>query len=379
MRWPAWLFILLPVQPVWFGGIAALIGLAALRRRERAWFVLPLALFALLGAASQLLGPTDHGLPVATLEAHHPPPLDRWLRAGWWLGTAVMAGLVMVGSRVMLRQAGAGLAAWGVVIGLLVSLGIGLAQALADPAGGRVSGLTPNPNFYGIGAALSAALAAVLGGGLPGAVALLLGMGAATMSGSRAAWLGLVVTSLLVLARFPTRARYLGLLGAVGVFLLAAVSFPELRLATLIDPDYLTNQSRLEVWAVAWQAITAHPLTGLGVGGFQSYYQVHQPPAALDPYASHAHNLLLGLLVESGVLGLAGFLVLWGQVWRYLWRARAWLVLGLIGVAVLINLVDYIWFAAAVHYPLWVAVAWASIAGEPPRLANRQACGSEQQ
>jgi len=376
------LFILLPVQPVWFSGIAALIGLAGLMRRERAWFVLPLALFALLGAASQLLGPTDYGLAndlADALEAHHPPPLDRWQRAGWWLGTAVMAGLVMVGSRVMLRQAGASLAAWGVVIGLLVGLGIGLAQALADPAGGRVTGLTPNPNFYGIGATLSAALAAVLGGGLPGAVALLLGMGAATMSGSRAAWLGLVVTSLLVLARFPPRARYLGLLGAAGAFLLASVWFPEqLRLATLIDPDYVTNQSRLEVWAVAWQAVTAHPLTGLGVGGFQSYYQVHQPPAALDPYASHAHNLLLGLLVESGVLGLAGFLVLWGQVWRYLWRARAWLVLGLIGVAVLINLVDYIWFAAAVHYPLWVAVAWASIAGEPPRLANCQACGSEQ-
>lgn len=372
MRWWAWSFVLLPVQPVWFSGVAALVGLAALMRRERAWFVLPLTLLALLGAASQLLGPAE-----AALGAHYPPPLDRWQRAGWWVGTAVMAGLVMVGSRVMLRQAGAGLAAWGVVIGLVVSLGIGLAQALADPAGGRVTGFTPNPNFYGIGAVLSAALAAVLGGGLPGVVALLLGLAMATLSGSRAAWLGLVVASLLVLARFPPRWRYLGLLGAAAAFLLASAWFPGLRLATLIDPGYVTNQSRLEVWAVAWQAVTAHPLTGLGVGGFQSYYQVHQPPTALDPHASHAHNLLLGLLVESGVLGLAGFLVLWGQVGRYLWRARAWPALGLIGVAVLINMVDYIWFAAAVHYPLWVAVAWAAMPREPPGLSNRHTYSSD--
>jgi len=374
--WWALPFVLLPLQPVWFGGIAALIGLYALIfRLERAWFVVPLALFALLGAASQLLGPADLGLKIPDSAAEAAPtntPIQHnqtaWHRAGWWLGTAVMAGLAMVGSRAMLKQSKGRLPAWGLALGLSVGLFVGLVQALSNPLVERVAGFTANPNFYGIGAAASAALAALLGGAWPGGVALLLGTGIATLSGSRAAWLGLLVAAVLVLAHLPPRWRYAGLLGAVGVALTLTygIGLPEQlsRLATVLDPGYLTNQSRLEIWEVAWQAFSAHPLTGIGLGGFQSYYQVHQPPDALDPHAPHAHNLLLGLMAESGILGLAGFLVLWGSVWRYLWRARAWLALGLIGVVALVNMVDSTWFAADVHYVLWAAVAWGSLSSQ---------------
>jgi len=142
------------------------------------------------------------------------------------------------------------------------------------------------------------------------------------------------------------------------------------RLATVVDLDYTTNRSRLEIWAVAWQVFLDHPLTGIGIGNFQTYYLQHAPPNALEPAATHAHNLFVHVLAEAGLLGLLGFLLLWGAVVRKIWQLRQRKVLVIIGVAVVMNLFDYTWFYAGVHYPLWVAVAWALAIPSKPGLSS---------
>ncbi|MFX7257629.1 O-antigen ligase family protein, partial [Acinetobacter baumannii] len=85
-----------------------------------------------------------------------------------------------------------------------------------------------------------------------------------------------------------------------------------------------STQSSLEIWQVAWQAFKEHPLTGIGANRFGLYYLEHRPPNALEPAAPHAHNLFLNLLAETGLLGTAAFLILWGAIVRTLIRLRAW-------------------------------------------------------
>jgi O-antigen ligase len=102
----------------------------------------------------------------------------------------------------------------------------------------------------------------------------------------------------------------------------------------------------------------------VGFGNFPLYYQINLPPGAIETYAPHAHNLLLHLLAEGGLSGLAGFGVLWGSVAGVLVRLRVWRGLVLLGVAFLLNLFDYTFFNAAIYYPLWVGIAWAILQAE---------------
>ncbi|WP_147370716.1 O-antigen ligase family protein, partial [Meiothermus taiwanensis] len=240
----------------------------------------------------------------------------RWERVGWWLGTALLGLLVMAGAGFVLRRSGGLWAAWGVLLGLLIHLGVGLAQAYPNMAQ-RIAGLSENPNLYGAGAVMSVLLVGLLSRGWPGLLALVAGSGVVALSDSRAAWLGLLGGVVLWVARSGFRWGHLLLIlgGALALYFWLPSSLE--RLATVFNPDYFSNRSRLEIWGVAWRAFLERPLTGIGIGGFQTYYLEHAPPNAIEPTATHVHNLFLSLLAEAGLLGLLGFLGLWGAVvWR---------------------------------------------------------------
>ena len=138
---------------------------------------------------------------------------------------------------------------------------------------------------------------------------------------------------------------------------------------TITDPNTLSTQSRLQIWQVAWQAFKEYPLTGIGANRFGLYYLEHRPPNALEPAAAHAHNLFLNLLAETGILGTAAFLILWGAIVWTLIRLRAWKGLVFVGIAFLLNLFDYTFFSAEVYYPLWVGIAWAMLQAEKNKPA----------
>ncbi|WP_297853180.1 O-antigen ligase [Meiothermus sp.] len=285
---------------------------------------------------------------------------SHWQRAVWWLGTGLLGFLVLVGSYFSLKHSGDFLMALGIVVGLLINLGAGLAQV--NPAvEQRISGLTENPNLYGVGAVISVMLASLASSRILGLLALIFGLGIVALSDSRAAWLGLLGAIPLWFSRLSSRWGYVFLiLSGVFVALALYLWLPSRldRLATVTDLNYVNNQSRLEIWAVAWQAFLDHPLTGIGIGKFQIYYLKHLPIDALEPAATHAHNLFLHLLAEAGLLSLTGFLGLLGVIIRILWQKRQWAVLIVIGTALIMNLFDYTWFYAGVYYPLWVAIAW---------------------
>lgn len=292
------------------------------------------------------------------------PQVGLWPRLAWWVGLALMSVLVFQGCFSLLRKVNSRWAAIALLLGLAVHLGYGMYQLThfeAVPA--RASGFSPQPNFFGHGAVMVAGLAWVLGGARAGGVALLLAAATVWASGSRAAFLAL---GALVLAWLMTlrRSRPFALAGLmIGSFWLWLEPSFLGRLSSVFQLDS-SAESRLQFWHIALKAFREHPLGGVGFGNFPLYYQINLPPGAIETYAPHAHNLLLHLLAEGGLLGLAGFGVLWGSVAVVLVRRSAWRGLVLLGVAFLLNLFDYTFFNAAVYYPLWAGIAWAMLQAE---------------
>lgn len=161
--------------------------------------------------------------------------------------------------------------------------------------------------------------AAVLG------VAILLG-------GARAAWLtfGLVA---LVSGWRVLGARRLAGFALAGVLALVALYVVSPQLQQRVERTALALQAdaggvdgalsgRGRIWRGALCMAREHPLNGVGVRGFRQAWPVCDPAAADAPAwgegdALHAHQLLLELLSETGVLGLLAWL---GGAWMA-WRA----------------------------------------------------------
>ena len=70
--------------------------------------------------------------------------------------------------------------------------------------------------------------------------------------------------------------------------------------------------SRTEDWRVAVRMIAAHPLLGVGAGRYPLEFARYSSA----PPQNHAHNMLLHVGAESGLLALIPFVVIWG---RLLW------------------------------------------------------------
>lgn len=87
---------------------------------------------------------------------------------------------------------------------------------------------------------------------------------------------------------------------------------------------------RLPIWQQAWQMAQDFPINGVGPRGFRTVYKER---AEADDYfvakegigASHAHQLQLGIVTETGLIGLFGFLlggyIMW-RSWREIPQAR---------------------------------------------------------
>lgn len=85
-----------------------------------------------------------------------------------------------------------------------------------------------------------------------------------------------------------------------------SMSFSALPGATSGGFDLPT---RPQLWIAAWRAFRERPLWGIGPGQFQHHYGRWIPDIRLDP-TLHANNLCLGLLAETGFIGLAAFLAI---------------------------------------------------------------------
>lgn len=58
-----------------------------------------------------------------------------------------------------------------------------------------------------------------------------------------------------------------------------------------------------------------HPILGVGLGQYtESYQKEYISPQAKEPNLTHAHNNFIQMLAENGIVGFAGFIVMFGYI-----------------------------------------------------------------
>lgn len=156
------------------------------------------------------------------------------------------------------------------------------------------------------------------------------------LAGSRAAWLAYALVGVL-LAWHETRVprRFFATLAAFALAFaaLGALAWHDSsRFGARVERSLLAlhgtaaavddaSAGRLSIWRTALAMAAAHPLTGVGVRGFRYAYPDYAAPgdrfvdANTDTGASHAHQIVLEVASETGVVGLL------------FWLAGAWLAL----------------------------------------------------
>jgi O-antigen ligase len=174
----------------------------------------------------------------------------------------------------------------------------------------------------------------------------LFGLAAALMlvglyvSFSRGAWLGAGAAALALVGAQPRRwwagvglvAAAIGMGWALTVAGLLPASLTA-RLADVADITTITDVrgvnitsenfaivERLAHWQAAEAMVDAYPWLGVGIGNYAAAYPKYATlnwPLALG----HAHMIYLNVLAENGVVGLAGYVILWAAVFALTIRA----------------------------------------------------------
>lgn len=212
-------------------------------------------------------------------------------------------------------------------IGVLNYLQSGSPELFAGGAvtGDRAVGSFADPNYYAALLALASLPAIVLaladlrrdGWLLAPAALALTGL---AFSLSRGAMLGLAVGLLLLL--LWTRARRIALVVAAAVIVLTLAGGNPLgqseyygtvseRISSLQNPT--RESKRPEIWQTAVDIAVEHSLVGIGVNQFE-HEAVKRSLVERGKTLENAHSIPLSLAAETGVIGLAAFLVLIGQL-----------------------------------------------------------------
>jgi O-antigen ligase len=153
------------------------------------------------------------------------------------------------------------------------------------------------------------------------------------LAGARAAWLGYtIVLAVSGWGALRSRAQLAAVL-AIGVAV-AVAGFawsPNFRgriersvaLVTQRDAD-TASSGRMSLWRTAGRMALAHPVNGVGVRSFRIAYPLYAAPddffVSKGETALHAHQILLEILTETGLLGL----LLWIAGAVLAWRAWSW-------------------------------------------------------
>ena len=229
---------------------------------------------------------------------------------------------------------------WTVAIAVGVGVGIIVGAGLA-PAQRATARVAPTNVWVGLIA-------------LAGGAASLAGL---YLSFSRGAWIGAAAAGIVMLIFVPRR-RWIGIslaiIGVIIFFTLYSLNLLPSAIASRfadvgsffqvydvrgvhVNDSNFAIVERLAHWQAAVNMAEANPIFGVGLGNYEAAYETYR--LVKWQYAlGHAHNVYLNTLAETGALGLAGYLILWGSIFavtiRVIHRAggveRA-LAIGLLG------------------------------------------------
>jgi putative inorganic carbon (HCO3(-)) transporter len=137
----------------------------------------------------------------------------------------------------------------------------------------------------------------------------------------------LILSAFLLMAMIPfvtsSRGTLFGLLAAIlalliikkpktGIalllaFAILAISFQS-QIKRYLESDF-TFIARTYIWQSSIEMIREFPITGVGLGAYETAYHYFQLPGAnaYTPFSRHAHNIFLHPAAETGILSLLAF------------------------------------------------------------------------
>ncbi|HWC28162.1 MAG TPA: O-antigen ligase family protein [Solirubrobacteraceae bacterium] len=212
----------------------------------------------------------------------------------------------------------------GVAASVLLGLAGGDALGGALSTEGRLNGGMSDPNYLAV--AIVAALAllgglfastrSLLGRWMMGTVLVVLLLVGLNATGSRGGLVGAAVAVLAALwLHRRSRMRVLAFLCLA--LAIAGVWFASNPAALeRITNDEYGGSGRSDLWQLAWREVQEHPIHGVGLSNFAvaaaPYLREPGVLKSVDHVERHqeAHNLYLGLLAETGIIGLLLYLVI---------------------------------------------------------------------
>jgi O-antigen ligase len=150
---------------------------------------------------------------------------------------------------------------------------------------------------------------------------------ALVMTGARAAWIALFIAMLvLVLKVFRDRKKLLVSGVLLGLFIALLVPFIQLsrsdRPVSIFSGTDYNVYSRTNVWQMSIGLIKQNPFFGVGPNNFELHYQQlrNQELAKGYGYFDQAHNFILQMLLNVGIVGFVLLLAFFCFVFRSAYR-----------------------------------------------------------
>lgn len=219
-------------------------------------------------------------------------------------------------------------------------------------------------------------------------LALLFGLTGSFASGTRGGWIAIPFIAWLILgAMVPRRAVRFGLyglviLGLVGVYLGNSLVQNKVDRAVQTTQNYFQKGAvegsagtRFEMWRGAWMMFTEKPWLGEGKDSYGPRLDSLIADGKVDPRAdyTHAHNDLLNLLAELGMLGgLALMLLYVGMLVFFARMKKTDLRLATAGLVLTFGYIDFSLTQAMLEHNIsttFLALALTILAG---MLATKQ-------
>lgn len=228
--------------------------------------------------------------------------------------------------------------------------------------------------------------------------ALLLAAVAASLS--RGAWIALAAAAFLLVV-WANRApwRYVGWasFAAIMVAWVGALGLLPGRIAAVLQafslanvdtdvhrltPETFSAAQRLAYWIAGWRMFSDHAWLGVGMGNYGINYETYAVPG-WETQLTHAHDYYLNLAAETGLIGLAAFLVVVAaaayQTWRAAFGSRDPFVrvvaMGALGMLVTLcvhNLFDDLFVHGTVNVIALMLGSAAAVTRATPACANEQ-------
>lgn len=158
-----------------------------------------------------------------------------------------------------------------------------------------------------------------------GFVVLMLGIYLLVLTYTRSALAAFAITVPILL--YVVAGRRLALIGCVVIAVGAALlvikgGVASSRIFSLLSLQTAGYSGRVAAWQWAWDAFIHHPLFGVGIGNLPLQPNAPVVSAALNLREIDAENLLLNVLAEMGIVGLAAVLYCFIGALRLVWHAR---------------------------------------------------------